>query len=77
MGVSQVLSPERGGYMQKQQCQLLTGILKLVMQWSDQRYFDCFKYSSSSVPGSVCSHILAASSQDCGSFCHGSGLVIR
>ena len=23
----------------------LTVILKLVMQWSDERHFDCFKYS--------------------------------
>ena len=34
----------------------LTVILILVMQWSDQRHPDCFKCSSSSVPGSVCSH---------------------
>ena len=38
--------------------------LDIVMRWSDQCHLDCFKYSSSSVLGSVCSHFLEASSCD-------------
>ena len=30
--------------------------------WSDQSHLDCFKNSSSSAPGSVCSHLFGASS---------------
>ena len=36
----------------------LTGILNLVMGWSYKHHLDCFMYSQSSVPGSVCSHFL-------------------
>ena len=43
--------------------------VKLVMWWSDQHHLDCFKYSWSSVPGSVCSHFSEISSQNCGSLC--------
>ena len=53
----------------------LTGILKLVMQWSDQWHLDCFKYSESLVPESVFSHFFEASSQNCGLY-HGYSLVI-
>ena len=34
------------------------------------------KYSSSSVPGSTCSHFFEASSWNCGGVCHGYSLVI-
>ena len=55
----------------------LTGILKLIIGGlTNQRPLDCFRYRSSSVPGSVCSHFFAASSQNCGSLCHGYSLVI-
>ena len=54
----------------------LTVMLKLEMQWSDQHHLDCFKYSSSSVPGLVCSHFLEVNSQNCGSLCHDYNLVI-
>ena len=45
-------------------------------RWSDQRPLDGFQYSESSVPGSVCSHFVEASSRNCGSLCHGYSLVI-
>ena len=51
-------------------------ILKLVVRWSDLHCLDCFKYSSSPVPGSVCSHFLEASSWNSGSLSHGYSLVI-
>ena len=54
----------------------LAVILKLIMRRCDQHHLDCFKYSQSSVPGLVCSHFLEASSQNCGSLCHGYSLVI-
>ena len=54
----------------------LTVVLKLVMRWSDQCHLDCCKYNQSSVPGSVCSNFFEASSQNCGSLCHGYSLVI-
>lgn len=40
----------------------LTVVLELIMQWSDQRLLDYFRYNSSSAPGSVCSHLLESSS---------------
>ena len=49
-------------------CRSVTGGLTSVV-W-------LLKYSQSSVPGSVCSHFLEASSQTCGSLCHGYSLVI-
>ena len=52
------------------------GHLEIGHWWSDQCHLDCFKYSESSVPGSVCSHFLEASSRNCGSLCHGYSLVI-
>ena len=43
--------------------------LEIGHRWSDQRHLDC------SFPGSVCSHFLETSSQNCGSLCHGYSLV--
>ena len=45
-------------------------------QLSDLHHLDHFKYSYSSVSGSVCSHFSEASSRNCGSLCHGSSLGI-
>ena len=42
---------------------------------SDQHHPDGFKDSRSSVLGSAWSHVFEASSQNCGSFGHGYGLV--
>ena len=53
----------------------LTVILNSVIQWSDQHHLDCFEYSQSLVPRSICSHFFEASSQNCGSFCHRYSLV--
>ena len=55
----ELLQAERGGYMKKKKS-ALTVILKLVLQWSHQHYLDCFKYSQSSVPGSICFHFFRA-----------------
>ena len=40
-------------------------------QWSYQHHFECFMYSSSSVPGSICSHFFVVSSWNCSSSCPG------
>ena len=50
--------------------------LEIGPEWSDQHHTDCFKYSQSSVPRPVCSTFPEANSQNCGSLCHGYGLVI-
>ena len=36
----------------------LTVVFKIGNRWSDQQHLDCFRYSSSSVPKSVCFHFL-------------------
>ena len=41
--------------------------LQIGYQWSDQHHLECFRYSSSSAPGSSCSHFFAVNSQNCGS----------
>ena len=51
--------------------------LEIGHRWSDQHHLECFKYSQSAVPESICSHFLEASSLNCGSLCHGYSLVIR
>ena len=56
--------------MRRLPCRNSTVILELVLCWSDQHLLDCFRYSNSSVVGSVCARFLEASSQDCGSLCH-------
>ena len=33
-------------------------------QWSDQHHLGCFRYSYSSVPGAICSHLFAPSSRN-------------
>ena len=43
-------------------------------QWSGQHHLGCFRYSESSVPGSICSHFFMAKSQNCGSSCPGYSL---
>ena len=45
-------------------------------QWSDQHHLGCFRYSYSSVPGAICSHLFAPSSRNCGSSHLGHNLVI-
>ena len=47
--------------------------LEIGHQCSDQCHFGEFKYSLSSVPGSLCSHFLEVSSWNCGRICHGLG----
>ena len=50
--------------------------LAIGRQWSDQHHLDCFKYSWSLVPGSICSQFFEVSSQNCGSTYHDYNLVI-
>ena len=50
--------------------------LQIGHQCSDEHHLGCFRCSSSLVPGSVCFHFFEASSQNCGSFCHGYSLVL-
>lgn len=45
-------------------------------QWSDQNQLDCFRYSWSSVPGSICPHLFAVNSWNCNSSCPGYSPVI-
>lgn len=45
-------------------------------QWSNQCHLGCFRYSQSSVPGWVYFHLFEASSQNCGSLCHGYCLAL-
>ena len=46
-------------------------------QWSDQNQPACFRYSWSSVPGSICSHFFAVNSRNCNSSCPGYSLVVH
>ena len=50
--------------------------LQIGYQWSDQHHLECFRYSSSSAPGSSCSHFFVVNSQNCGSSSLGYSLVI-
>ena len=45
-------------------------------QLSGQCHSGYVRCSSSSVPGSVCSHVFEANSQNGGSFCNGYSLII-
>ena len=54
----------------------LTVIFRLAIRWSDRHHLDCFRSSSSLVPGSVCSHFFEAIFRNCGSLGHGYSLVI-
>ena len=44
-------------------------------RWCDQHHLACFTYSSSSLPGSMCSWFFETNSQNCGHLCHGYRLV--
>ena len=46
-------------------------------QGPDQHHLGCFRYSESSVPGSVCFHVFEASSLNYGSLWHGYSLVCK
>ena len=59
------------GYIQKQHHQLWQSSWSWSCSGLIKHHLDCFKYSWSSVPGSVCSRFFEASSQNCGSLCHG------
>ena len=56
-----------GGAMSRNSTVNSDSHLEVVLRWPDQHYPDCFKYSYSSVLGSVCSHILEVQSRNCGS----------
>ena len=62
-GARAVIDKGRGLHAETAQS-ALTVILKLAMQWYDQYHLGCFRYSLSSVPWSVYSHFLEASSQN-------------
>ena len=65
-----------GGWLTAETAQSApTVIFKLVMSGLTSAILT-FRYSLSSVPGSVCSHFFVASSQNCSSSCCGQSLVI-
>ena len=65
-----------GGAMSRNSTVNSDSHLEVVLRWPDQHYPDCFKYSYSSVLGSICSHILEVQSRNCGSLCQSYSLVI-
>ena len=50
--------------------------LQIGHQWSDQHDLDHFECRKASVPGSLCSHFFAVSSQNCGLLCPGYSLMV-